>query len=222
VSGLRRNEPCNPVQLYCRLQQRQPGPGRDCLLCLALHTFSCYPSHVSMERYIVWCVFLCPVTDISATVAPIGVKFCIMVYISVPDRYFPFWGRYPRPRDPKSEIFGLNFGHLTANISETVSRSVTCQHQLDDCFLGMLSQRAVPPPGGECTPVCRVCVLLTHLLSIIVSPRLLSMSVRPSVPSLCLDNSARLLLAIDTVDFVATFRSSPDATVDRARRGDGP
>ena len=48
------------------------------------------------------------------------------------------------------------------------------------------------------------------------------MSVRPSVPSLCLDNSARLLLAIDTVDFVATFRSSPDATVDRARRGDGP
>jgi len=25
--------------------------------------------------------FLCPVTDISATVAPIGVKFCMMVHI---------------------------------------------------------------------------------------------------------------------------------------------
>ena len=27
-------------------------------------------------------LFLCPVTDISATVAPIGVKFCMMVYQS--------------------------------------------------------------------------------------------------------------------------------------------
>jgi len=32
---------------------------------------------------------------------------------------------------PKSEILGLNFGHLTANVSKTVSRRVTCQLQLN-------------------------------------------------------------------------------------------
>ena len=33
----------------------------------------------------------------------------------------PFWMRGPK----ESEILGLNFGYLTANISKTVSRSVT-------------------------------------------------------------------------------------------------
>jgi len=31
---------------------------------------------------------------------------------------------------PRSENIGLNFGHLTANISKTISRSVTCQLEL--------------------------------------------------------------------------------------------
>jgi len=39
-------------------------------------------------------------------------------YISVPDRSSPLLGRYPGI--PKSEILGLNFGHLTA-ISKAVS-----------------------------------------------------------------------------------------------------
>ena len=39
----------------------------------------------------------------------------------------PFWGQYPRGT-PKSEILGLNFGHLTA---KTVSRSVTYQLELN-------------------------------------------------------------------------------------------
>jgi len=42
----------------------------------------------------------------------------------------PSWGRYPRGT-PKSEILGLNFGHITANISKTVSRSVTRQLELN-------------------------------------------------------------------------------------------
>ena len=39
--------------------------------------------------------FLCPVTDISATVTPIGVKFCTMVHISPGHVFCPFGGGTP-------------------------------------------------------------------------------------------------------------------------------
>jgi len=39
---------------------------------------------------------------------------------------FPFLGAVPQG-SPKSQILGLNVGHLTANISKAVSRSDTCQ-----------------------------------------------------------------------------------------------
>ena len=70
-------------------------------------------------------VFLCSVTDISATVAPIGVKFCMMVHIG-PGHKVSLLRLYPRGT-PKSPILGLNFGHLTSSISKTVSRSVRCR-----------------------------------------------------------------------------------------------
>ena len=41
----------------------------------------------------------------------------------------PFWGGAPMG-SPKSDILGLNFGHLTANISKMVSRTVKCQLEL--------------------------------------------------------------------------------------------
>ena len=44
----------------------------------------------------------------------------------------PSWGRYPGI--PKCEILVLNYGHLTANISKTVSRSVTFQLELNICW----------------------------------------------------------------------------------------
>jgi len=47
--------------------------------------------------------FLCPVTGISATMAPIGVKFCMMV----PMVFFPFWGG--ATRDPQIRNFGPKF-----------------------------------------------------------------------------------------------------------------
>jgi len=79
------------------------------------------PPHIKFAVF-----FRCPVTDISATVAQIGVKSCMMVpYASVPDGSSTLLGAVP-PRIPKSEIFSLNFGNLTANISKTVNRSVTC------------------------------------------------------------------------------------------------
>ena len=81
--------------------------------------------YVSMEGYI----GCCPVRDISVMVAPVDVKFCMMVgptYRSRTD--LPFRGRYLRI--PKSKIFGLNSGHFTANISKAVRRNVTCQLEL--------------------------------------------------------------------------------------------
>jgi len=74
--------------------------------------------------------FLCSaVADVSATVAPIGVKFCIMVHIGL-GQVFSLLGAVP-PGDPKCDILGLNFGHLNTNISKTVSRCVTCQLELN-------------------------------------------------------------------------------------------
>ena len=51
-------------------------------------------------------------------------------YISVPDRKSPLWGRFSQGI-PKIPYFGLIFGHLTLNISKTVSRNVTCQLTLN-------------------------------------------------------------------------------------------
>ena len=65
----------------------------------------------------------------SSTMAPIGVKFCVMVHID-PGIFFSFLAAVPQGI-PKSGILGQNFGHLTANISKTVSRSVTCQLELN-------------------------------------------------------------------------------------------
>ena len=64
--------------------------------------------------------FLCPVTDISATVALIGVKFCTMVHSGPGQIFSLLGGGIPR------ELPNPNFGHLTADISKTLSRSVTC------------------------------------------------------------------------------------------------
>jgi len=63
----------------------------------------------------------CPVTDVSATVTLIGVKFCTMVHIGSETIFSTFWDCAPK----ESQIFGLNFCHLTANISKKLSRSST-------------------------------------------------------------------------------------------------
>jgi len=61
--------------------------------------------------------------DISATVAPIGVNFCMMVHIGLGRVFSPFGGG-ALSGTPKSKILGLN-------ISKTVSRSLTCQLELN-------------------------------------------------------------------------------------------
>ena len=66
------------------------------------------------------------------------------------------------PGTPKSEILGLNFGHLTANISKTVSRSVTCQLEINIRELsktvshGAVVPQQIPQIPNLPTPVWRV------------------------------------------------------------------
>jgi len=74
---------------------------------------------------------LTPVTDISVTVAPIGVKFCTMLHISPGHKHS---GGGISRKTPKFQILGLNFGHLTANVSKTVSRKIF-QKVLGGAFL---------------------------------------------------------------------------------------
>jgi len=79
-----------------------------------------------MEGYNGCRFFLCPVTDISATVTPIGVKFYKMVHIGPGQKVSLGGGDTPRG-SPTSQIVGVNFGHLTANILTAVSRRVKCE-----------------------------------------------------------------------------------------------
>jgi len=58
------------------------------------------------KRILVAVFFLCPVTDISATVAPIGVKFCTLVHIGPGQIFSPFGAV---PRDPQIRNFGPKF-----------------------------------------------------------------------------------------------------------------
>ena len=73
--------------------------------------------------------FLCPVTDISATVAPIGVKFCMMCTYRSRTDLSPF--RRVAPRSPN----GFNAGRYAMMMSFSLSvRSSVCTSsvQLED------------------------------------------------------------------------------------------
>ena len=67
------------------------------LLCLWLP----WTAVVRPSLPLVTAVAVCPVTDISATVAPIGVKFCMMVHIGPIHQVSPFGG-LTTPSDPKN------------------------------------------------------------------------------------------------------------------------
>jgi len=116
-------------------------------LITSLYTIrNSYPPYVSMEEYTGCCVFSLSGYRYLATVAPIGVKFCMMVHIG-PGQIFTFWGCISRGT-PTSETLGLNFGHLTANISKTVSRGVTMSIELNISSTRTFhaSHGAVAPP----------------------------------------------------------------------------
>jgi len=91
------------------------------------------------RNYIGCCVFLCPVTDISATVAPIGVQFCMMVHIGYGQKVSSFGGG--TPRDPKIPNFVPKFWSFNREYHENgksqLCISITAEHQLDESFLKM-------------------------------------------------------------------------------------
>ena len=77
----------------------------------------CVSSDIKIE--VILCI-LCPRTDISADVQPIGVTFCMMVDVGPGQVFSPLSGTPPPPPKKNPEI-------SVENISKTVSRSVTCQ-----------------------------------------------------------------------------------------------
>jgi len=86
-------------------------------------------------------------------VAPIGVKFCMIVHIG-PGQSSRLLGAEPTGI-PKSEILRLNFGHLIANVSKTVSHSATCQLELNISSTRDFSKcksQGSRPPGSEPPP----------------------------------------------------------------------
>jgi len=112
-----------------------------------------------MEGYFGCCFLLCLVTGISVAAASIGGKFLHDGTYQSRTGLLPFWEPCPQAI-PKSEIVGLNFGHLTADILKTVSRSVTHQLVLNITStsvthgavvpLAPLPQGSAPPYGGFC------------------------------------------------------------------------
>ena len=102
------------------------------------HTHTHTHTHISVNGHLLgeptlagcplnylYAVFLCPVTDILAMLAPVSVKFCMMVDMGSGWIFSPIFGGIV-PSGPQIQNFGQ-----TVNISKTVSHSITCQFELN-------------------------------------------------------------------------------------------
>jgi len=97
--------------------------------------------------------FLCPVTHISGTVAPIGVKFCMMVHIGPGQIFSPFGV----PLDPQIRNFGPKFWPSDREYLENDKSQRFMSISLTSARRGLsenVSLRAVapPPPPGSAPP----------------------------------------------------------------------
>ena len=106
------------------------------------------------RRTFVWqstkfAVFLCLVTDISATVAPIGLKFCMMVHIGRGQIFSPFGGgapKHPQIRNsgPKFWPFDREYMYMENSKSQRyMSIRASARRELSK----NVSHRAVAPRG---------------------------------------------------------------------------
>jgi len=156
-------------------------------MCQSLNFVWC---HIITRHTLVWkgiilvaVFFLCPITHISATVAPIGVKFSMMVRIG-PGQIFCLFGI---PRDFQIRNFGPKFWPSDREYLENDKSQRYMSISLTSARWGLsenVSLRAVAPSSRECTPVWRVCVLLAHLfillLLLLLLLQMLCITVLPS------------------------------------------
>jgi len=102
-------------------------------MLLCYRTGTCSLPRVVIFLPIYWLLFfLSPITGISATWQwqwSIGVTFCMMAHIGPGQIFSPFWGITRTP--PQIRNFWPKCWSISrrANISKTVSRSVTCQSE---------------------------------------------------------------------------------------------
>ena len=73
---------------------------------LLRHIFTHHTEHSGLCKGTLISVFLCPITDILAMVAPTSVKFCMIAHIGPGQIFSPFRGSNPKG-SPKSEILAL-------------------------------------------------------------------------------------------------------------------
>jgi len=111
-----------------------------------------YDKHNASMRFVIYIVCFvvcssppsfCQGVVVSAQVPLIGVEVCVTVDLSPGQSFSPFDGNIfmgYQMRGQERVSFWAPKSHLTANISKTVSRSVTCQlelNNLDESFLKM-------------------------------------------------------------------------------------
>jgi len=123
--------------------------------------------------------FLCPVTDISvsATLAPIAVKFCMVVHIN-PGQIFHLMRRYPQ--GPKIRNFWPKFWPYDREYLENV-KSQRCQLELTSARRRLtknVSHRAVALPSGVHP---RDALVLVHFRLLFCSVQRGRLSWQPSV-----------------------------------------
>jgi len=99
---------------------------------------------VNMEGYIGCCFFT--LSDISATMAPIGVKFCMMVHISPRQIFSPSGGSTLRGT-PKSKIVAICRKYLENGKSQCYMSIRACR-QFNESFVKCKSWGNTPNPRG--------------------------------------------------------------------------
>jgi len=91
--------PCTTDYTSCRVQHSLQLVGDDLWSPSENNVTVVDAGRHEGEGSVYWLLFLlCPVTDISATVAPIGVKICLMVHIGPGQVFSPFGDGTPLAR----------------------------------------------------------------------------------------------------------------------------
>ena len=109
--------------------------------------------------------FLCPVTDISATVALVGVKFCMVVHIG-PGQVSPFGAILPCLGSPPIRSFGFKFWRLDREYLENGKSQRYMSNSTS--FLTSSSAVAERPRDDLCPSVVSLSKIIARANSFII------------------------------------------------------